>query len=265
MSRAIAVLQAINRFGPISVGDVSKICRLPYPTTNRLVLTLAHEGLVQRDEARKLYRPTAMVNSLSQGFKSQTRFITQARPIMEETTRKVLWPLVYSVRVGNSIVVRDGTHHLTSLTFHHYAPGFSQPILGCSSGLVHLAFSSNEDRATIIDGLKADKDRDDQLIMMFETGYLTNKIRADGYAMTARNAYTLNPGKTSSISLPLCYDGGLIGALTMVFFATSLTLPDAARRFLPDLQATAHAIEERWLETSPEAPLPAFAQQLGAG
>jgi len=47
-------------------------------------------------------------------------------------------------------------------------------------------------------------------------------ILDDGYASFIRNPHTKDPGKTSSIALPLFRNDILVGTMTMVFFSTSL-------------------------------------------
>ncbi|CAN5477013.1 hypothetical protein BH10PSE12_BH10PSE12_34120 [soil metagenome] len=246
ISRAISVLQAINRTGALSLTDIARQCGLPYPTANRIVQALVHEGLIERKGGRKLYSPTGLVQSLSVGYQGLDTLVAGARPLMEGLTRDILWPVSFVTRVGTTMVVRDSTHSLTSLTFNNYFPGFTLPILGCASGLVYLAFASDHDRALIIRGLKAAGDVDEQVLMMFESGYLTDKIRADGFAVLSRNWHTLNPGKTSSIALPLFRGDELVGALTLIYFATAMSVADAGRKLLPELLATVRKIELAW-------------------
>jgi IclR family mhp operon transcriptional activator len=46
ISRAIAVLQAINRQGSMSLMGIAKTAEVPYPTACRIVQTLLFEGLI---------------------------------------------------------------------------------------------------------------------------------------------------------------------------------------------------------------------------
>src|SRR3546814_8763270 len=68
ISRAIAVLQAINRGGSLTMMEIARASAVPYPTACRIVQTLLHEGLVERESARKRYQPTALVQTLAHGF-----------------------------------------------------------------------------------------------------------------------------------------------------------------------------------------------------
>lgn len=53
ISRAIGVHQAVNQLGSLSMMQIAKRGKLPYPTACRLVQTLIHEGLLEQEPARK--------------------------------------------------------------------------------------------------------------------------------------------------------------------------------------------------------------------
>jgi IclR family mhp operon transcriptional activator len=68
------------------------------------------------------------------------------------------------------------------------------------------------------------------------------RIREQGYATAARNAYSASPRRTSSVAVPLFQDDSLLGSLTMVFFSAAMPLNEAVERFVPSLRDTAEAI-----------------------
>ncbi|MFD2137741.1 helix-turn-helix domain-containing protein [Novosphingobium resinovorum] len=47
--RAISILQEINQMGSLSMMQISKRGRIPYPTACRIVQTLMHEGLIEQE------------------------------------------------------------------------------------------------------------------------------------------------------------------------------------------------------------------------
>ena len=63
ISRSIAVLQCINGGGALSLTEIARVVKLPYPTTVRIIQTLMHEGLVACEPVDKKYRATCMVES----------------------------------------------------------------------------------------------------------------------------------------------------------------------------------------------------------
>lgn len=70
ISRGLAVLQAVNRHGGLTMMEIAQLSEVPYPTACRIVQTLLHEGMLEREPGRKRYRATASVLTLSSGFVS---------------------------------------------------------------------------------------------------------------------------------------------------------------------------------------------------
>ena len=243
LNRGMAVLQVINREGPVSLTQICNATELPYPTVFRIVHTLVESGFVEREPSRKRYRATLLVRTLSSGFHDDARLVKAARPHIVELTNKFAWPLSIATRVGNMMMVRDSTHSLTSLTFTNYAPGYTLPLAECSTGKVHLAFCDEAERGSIVQGLKMlDGGADRMGLLLLDDGSHLDEIRAQGYATQARNTYTSNPGKTSSIAVPVISDGVLQGSLALIFFSAGLRMTDAEEKFIENLKATAAAI-----------------------
>jgi IclR family mhp operon transcriptional activator len=241
VSRSIAVLQAINRGEWLTVMEISKAVDLPYPTTFRIIQTLMHEGLVVCEEGCKRYRVTALVQSLAQGYADQGSIIDAVRPGMVEFTRKHSWPVTLTTHVGRSMVVRDSTHSMSSLTFWNYAPGFCLPLLESASGQAFLAHVASDRRMALLDGLEA-YDRRTPLLDMFKSEKLVQNIRDNGYATWERNPHAQVPGKTSSIAVPLFDCGEVVGAMALVFFASAIPMVEAVRRYADELKEVAQAM-----------------------
>ncbi len=223
--------------------DIAHASQVPYPTACRIVQTLMFEGMLEREPGRKRYRPTALVQTLANGFQEYSRLVAVARPHIEEFTRKALWPVLVTSRVGNTMMVRDSTQNLTSLSFTNYPPGHTFPLLECASGRVFMAFSTPEERATILEGLReVDNGVDPHTFALFEAGYLVEEIRQKGVAARGNNRFTGNLGKTSSIAAPIFQNGKICGALTMVFFTSAMKVSTATDRFADVLIQTAHLI-----------------------
>jgi len=249
ISRSIAVLQAVNRAGSLSMMDIAHASSVPYPTACRIVQTLLHEGLIEREPARKRYRPTALVQTLSHGFQDDGRLATAARRHIVAMTKEFGWPISITTHVGHRMVVRDSTHAITSLTFNNYYPGYTLPILECASGQAFLAFCSPEERKSILDTLRAIPENSaNNTLDLFESNILVEEIRRVGYAAKGRNKYNNNPGKTSSIAVPVLQNGEPIGALSLIYFASAMRPSDAVDKYLAPLQKVAQTVAEEMNE-----------------
>lgn len=242
ITRSITALKAINRHGSLSMMEISRHASVPYPTACRIVQTLLYEGLIEQEPSRKRYRPTALVQALSHGFQNDDELVRIAHPHIMEFTRREGWPVSVSVRVGRNMMLRDSTHANSSLTFEHYYPGFTLPILDSASGKVSMAFTSDEEREMILKWMEVSQEIDMDYLSTAAMGLDVEAIRTNGYAVQGRNHFNRTPGKTSSIAVPIFQNGTYQAALTMVFFINAMKLENALERYLEPLQATAAAI-----------------------
>ena len=243
ISRGLAVLQAVNRGGSVTMMEICRSAQIPYPTACRIVQTLMDEGMIEREPARKRYRPTAMVRTLSFGFQDESDLVAVARPHIVALTNKLAWPVSVTTRVGPVMMVRDSTHKLTSLTLHNYVPGFTLPIIECSTGKAYLAFCEEEERRGVLQGLRQlDGPAERMAVLLTSNERMLADIRARGFATQARNAYTATPGKTSSVAVPLFQNDRVVGALALIFFASAVSMAEAEGRFVMALQDTARVI-----------------------
>lgn len=253
LSRGIAVLQAVNRGGAISMMEIARTSQVPYPTACRIVQTLVHEGLIEREPSRKRYRPTALVQTLAHGFQGHARLVNTARPHIVSLTRQVGWPISLVTHVGHSMVIRDSTHALTTLTLSSYYPGYAMPMLETAAGIVYLSFLPAEERAGLLEAAKLLPDQVTlHVIELFEKGGLAEQILAQGYATRAHNTFTRNPGKTSSIAVPVMGEGHVAGSLSLAFFASALRMTEALDQLLIPLQNAAQAISAELKEQPDE-------------
>jgi IclR family transcriptional regulator, mhp operon transcriptional activator len=243
IGRGLAVLQAVNRGGSITMMDIARSSRVPYPTACRIVQTLMSEGMIEREPARKRYRTTALVRTLAYGYQDEDDLVTVARPHIVALCKRVAWPISIATRVGHMMMVRDSTHKLTSLTLANYAPGYTLPLTECSTGKAYLAWCDPEERAQILRGMRElDGPAERMAVLTLHDEKLFEDIRTKGYATQARNAYTATPGKTSSIAVPLFRQDQVVGAMALIFFASAMTMRQAQDAFVKELKTTAEAI-----------------------
>jgi len=240
LSRGLAVLQAINRGPSLTMMEIARAAQVPYPTASRLVHTLLLEGLVEQEPDRKRYRPTALVQTLANGYMGEAHLTKLARQHIVALTREVKWPITLTSRVGHSVVIRDSTHSLTTLTFNAYYPGYAMPVLESAAGVAMLSFMDDAERAELFLSMeRLPAVIDNPVYDLFMKEGLAQETRARGYAVRAFNMFTANPGKTSSIAVPILQDDKAIGALTLAFFANSVKMQDAEREFTPPMIETA--------------------------
>jgi IclR family mhp operon transcriptional activator len=117
------------------------------------------------------------------------------------------------------------------------------PILACAAGLVQLAFCPDDEREKALGMLQRFGDKETQhMLQLAQEGGLLATVRASGYAARGYNRFTRNPGKTSSIAVPIMVDDVMEGALTIAFFAATIEIRKAVRDLLQPLRECAAAI-----------------------
>lgn len=243
VSRSIAVLQAINSRGSLSMMEISQLANLPYPTTYRLVQTLMYEGLVECEPSRRHYRPTALVQTLAHGFQGDSRLVKAARAHIVDLTRHVNWPITLSTRVGHSMVIRDSTHAISALTFNEYHPGYASPMLESAAGLAYLSALPQDELDALIEGMKRlPNQRWLYVIELIERGGLLEEIRSRRLAARNFNQFTRNPGKTSSLATVIMDGDRPAGAISLAFFSSAMKMPQALANFAAPMLQTADMI-----------------------
>ena len=243
ISRALAVLKAINHAGSLTIMGISTAAGIPYATAARIVDTLVSEGMIEKEPDRKRYRPTALVQTLSSGYQIENKLIGSARPHIVALTQKFTWPVAVSTRVGVNIMVRDSTHSLTPLTFYVYHPGYTLPMLESASGRAYLAFCSKDECETVIRALKGLRYGPDYPQPRWDdVASMLSEIRQNGYAIHRRSRYNATPGKTSSIAVPVFANCQVVGILALSFFASALTMEEAVAQYRDPLIAAAKAV-----------------------
>jgi IclR family mhp operon transcriptional activator len=82
------------------------------------------------------------------------------------------------------------------------------------------------------------------MLKKFRDSEAIAKVVSAGYAAAERTGFSANPGKTSSIAVPLFEGETLVGSLALVFFASAISIPKAIDLFLDPLQRTSAAIRQ---------------------
>ena len=243
IGRGLAVLRAINQHASLDMASIAKATSLPYPTACRIVETLIDEGMVEREPGRKSYRPTCLVRTLSHGYAASDDLAAASKTTIDDVTRAILWPLAVCSRVGSAMMINMSSHRLSPKTLTIYHPGYTIPILGCSAGIVYLAFCDEKEREVILNGLELSGDLGGTYTR--RTLLLTAQdIRRRGFGFTERCRNNANPGKTSSLAAPILIDGVCKGTLTLTFYASVMSVAEGIEQFTGTLLETASTISK---------------------
>lgn len=240
LKRGLTAITLINTLGSITIAALARRMALPRTTAERILLTLLAEGFLERDADTKAFFLTAQVHALSAGYMEENRLVAAARPILEETTREIGWPLCLATPLGESMSVRITTDPQTSLNLNRRHIGSAGPMGMVSSGMVFLAFLEPTQRDLILEILRrSDNPHQAATRDTARMDYVLEQTRRSGFS------FGLDHGRERSVAVPVMLQGRVKAVLLMVFMARVLTNEAVAERYVPRLRAMALEIERR--------------------
>lgn len=236
VSRALELLELMNRRTQWDLKDLHRAAGLPKPTVYRLLHTLRLAGYVQTESGSGLYRLTARVGELSVGYTEHSRLLDVGAPIALALTRRIRWPLALGTLEEDAIVVRYSTMPASPLAVQSTTLGHRLGLVESAMGFAYLAHCPDAERSILLDRLRASAPR---------AGALPGDRVDAQLALTRRRGYGLRlpqkDGNSATIAVPVPGEDGLLGVLSMTTFGRSMTRPTIARH-LPVLQSTAQEI-----------------------
>jgi DNA-binding IclR family transcriptional regulator len=142
--RAVRVLQALASVpGGAGVTDLARELSLGKASTFRVLHTLIELGLVRQDGETRRYRLGPELVVLGQAAAEAVDFRRTARPVMEQLSGTVRMPSYLNVPGAQDVVCLEHVPSLAGIDLYGKA-GHTMPYHACPSGLVLLAFGSQE-------------------------------------------------------------------------------------------------------------------------
>lgn len=248
IGRGLAVLKLVNRHRTLTVADIARLSAMPYQTTSRIVDTLVDEGMIERDDHRKVYRPTPMVQLLSAGYGSAEGLARAGRGPIADLTRKILWPVSISSRVGCEMMVQASTHRISPKAFGDGEPRQTRPILECASGVVYLAFCEAAERQAILNAIYDEAAASEQARAVAER---FSRVRSIGFDCREAPFRGDAHGPLAVLSAPLMHRESCEGTVSITFLAKAHATAAAVDLFAESLLETARSIERQFAVCAP--------------
>lgn len=251
LMRGLDALTFLNLRAGATVSEVAHEIRLPRTTVYRILETLCSSGFVYRDSTDERYRLTVLVRGLSGGFDDEAWVTEIAKPIINNLSGEIAWPVSIATLIGTKMTLRETTDHSTPLAIERYSAGVQLPLLTTAMGRVYLANCAPAQRDALIEVLarsgkeedKAARNRADLLRVLAE-------IKAQGYATTTR---TRRLADEIAVSVPVPMNNGTLAGLTVRFVASAMPLKSGLERFLPKLRHSAAKISATFSAQQAEA------------
>ena len=224
VTRAIDLLQALNRQPVSSVDDLHVQTGIPKPSIVRLLRTFVMKGLVCHAPQHGAYYLTSQVQSLSVGYHSEPRIVEAAAPLLDAMTRRVKWPMAVAVPDNNAVIIRYSTVPLSPLSLLHSSINMRLSLVTRALGRAFLAFCDDDEREHILNALRASAEPEDSPAQNIETiRQVLAKIRVSGYAMRHPEFRPVS----NTLAVPI-FDGPRVVATVGLTFISSALKPEQA-------------------------------------
>ena len=234
-TRAMALLEAMNRRAVSRVGTLALETGISKPSVVRLLGILIEDGYVQRSGRSGSYLLTDRVLLLSSGFRPEALVERVAKPLMEELTARIEWPAALGIFDQGAMVVRCSTISSSPLSWYRTTLHQRLPLLGSAMGLVFLAFAGDRVRAALLADVPAGFSPAECSEERFE------RIRLRGCSVRLPT----DEHPTLSLSVPVVQEGRALAALSVTLYGRAMSPREAEGRYLATLRATADEIRAR--------------------
>ncbi|MGF6963924.1 IclR family mhp operon transcriptional activator [Paraburkholderia sp. WC7.3g] len=242
LARGLQVLRALNAMesGRATSQQISDAIGLHRTTVRRLLETLVEEGFVRRSASDDSFRLTLSVRSLSEGFTDDERIATVAPPIMGRMLQRVAWPSDLTTPDGDAMIIRETTHRFSQLSFHRSMVGRRLPILLTAAGRAYFAMCPDGEREDILDLLRSGAGGDEQKALASSDALVRNlirRVRADGFG--SNHGDWAAQSRIGAVAVAIVSRERVLASLNVVFLSRAVTLVEATRRYVPELQLAA--------------------------
>ena len=246
--RGLVVLEYLNTYNGSNANAVAKGTGLTRGTAFRLLETLRQSNFIRRDDHSGQYWLERRVRVLSDGYSDEQWVDEIARPKLQETGAKLVWPLTLSTPSGVYMLIRVNTDFESPLSQNRFLTGHRVPILDSASGLVFLSYCDDSQRRTLIE-LAVKAGQTNSNVLFTNEKALSRRladVRSAGYAK--RNEKT-----RSVVSVPIFSKGRIFACLAMRYYSSALKDKQVQTDFLPSLLQTAAEIGRSFEAVGPSS------------
>lgn len=230
VSRSFAILEALSRRPHGTISALANETGLPRPTIARLLGTLVELGYATRVSRSLGYRLTDRVLALAQGIRFIDHLVDIAAPHMQRFTQDHGWPLYLGSISHRAITIRYSTAAESPMSFERMALQRRSPILSGALGRAWLAFSTEEERRSMLRDLGVRYDA--KLAADF------GRIRRQGHAFSI----VTRTERLQGIAVAIRRNERVLGCISMRFTRSAMTEAAAGERYGAPLTALAQAI-----------------------
>lgn len=241
--KGLKIIEVLAAQGHASAAEVAHWTGMPRPTAYRLLDTLQLAGYVVRPLPHDKYRLSHTLHTLLSIAKVRDVLAEVALPILHQLTREVVWPCDVTAYENGAMVIHATTHSTSPLSVERIRAGKTINMLTTATGLAYLAYCPGAQKNAIIDTLiPADGSAASRRSQIKNLEARIELTRRRGCGLRIKGSQP----KTSSISVPLLTQDGIIGCITLNWIASALEADVALQRYLGPLQQAATRISRAY-------------------
>lgn len=240
VTKALAVLEMVNRSGLISVRDIHMRTGIPKPTVVRLLQTLAAAGYVAQDEKTRGYQVTSAVNYLSSGFHGAPLVIEVARPFADELTRKIVWPCAVCMLDLDAVVVNYSTIPNSPISPFHASLGRRLSLGGRALGRAYVCFCPTNEQRILRTVMQASEDPENSKMSDDAFDRMVAQARTAGFA---ERSPELEPRTSGTIAFPIRLGDRVLATFGVTYFRSAVAQTQSRDVILEEIRDTVAKIE----------------------
>lgn len=260
LSRAFEVLRVLQEMRAASLHDLHLATGIPKSSLLRILATAHQSGLVWQRMVDGAFVPSYTLQPRVE-VDNADWLVEIASPVMEQLTKRVLWPSVLSVPRLDHVETLESNS--SKAYFDELPPnprGFRVNMLRSASGRAYLAYCPPQELQAVLKRLRARKGpghaiaSDPNAIRQLvestrQRGYATRTSDFGGDYELAR--HDSDDGR-SSIAVPIRLEGHVLGCMNLTWRRDVAPLQEIVRLYLYDLRHAVAVVEKQIRDFRPD-------------
>ncbi|WP_191602426.1 IclR family transcriptional regulator domain-containing protein [Marinomonas algicola] len=250
VTRAMQVLEVLQKSSPLSLSELQRSTGINKATLLRILKTLSLSGWVIRSLSENKYSLSSSILEDTPPKSQEARLAEASVQVLDELYQMLRCPSDIAIRDEGTMRLIETTRSRTDYIDKRLYNGCKPTFLYSGVGRCYLAFCSLTEQQNIINQLKKSSDKQGKLA--HDTIWLNQMIaqtRALGYGVRQSSYYntrTTTGELLESIAVPIKDRvGNILGCLSVSWPQGRVEISSLEKKVLPHLQRAALRISER--------------------
>ncbi|WP_233836753.1 helix-turn-helix domain-containing protein [Paraburkholderia sp. ZP32-5] len=245
-TRLLQLMKVLNQNGASSVQALHEETGLSRAAIYRLLAILQQLGYAEQLQDQARFQLTLAVHELSDRVSDSERLTAIATPLMRDLQRDVLWPSSLQIFSRGRMVTRATTRPYSPFVFDSGHIGADYAVLETAAGRAFLSACSEKKREIVLDFLASSSNPLDQVARNpWQVRRILHENTRRGYAVRVGEIQA----NTTSLAVPVRVGGEALGALTVSYLNSAMTLQKAEALLLQPLLKVADEVERQLTDT----------------